>query len=453
MSDGYYESESFTIDDYGTYTVGANIVYQDFVDLSYSMEESEIIGHAPVAKNKPRYFVASKKDGKYSFSIKESSIITDPENEELTLVSVIQGNPDNTVSVEHKDGYIIVVAEKSGNIAFSLEFSDESGAVSTITLEGKVRDKVVKMMEDIFALLLIVLFVVKLISRNAEKKRCKQEIEENKIKIEEIHEEIQKTIKGLKETYVLDDVSEYNALYGAIENVCEDEFILQCFGLGEVVQYNVAESKDIVRKIKVADTLINQKEEFDSIEIAKKKYRELRRIRNTTNASIVKLETFFKELSVAIKKFTEQSPITNADVKKAKESLAELKKVMGSKIECTLEITGANNIYSGMFVGVDKKGIYRLDKDVKMSKIGCGYRALAEISEKIPEIILYGYQDEEGEKGIVFRSVTPFQIKEEADGDYYNEYTFYNLSRDKMYRFNTRSSEVGELKIAVCEEV
>ena len=177
IDNGKAISEKFTMTSYGKYNYSVNLSYKDFIDLNYSIDGITVEKTAPIPNNMSgREFIGEKTKEGIVFGIKESSLWTDPEGEEVFVTGVTQLNAVNPVSYEQRDGYVYITAKKASDIEFSLKLEDTSGMVSNVTVGGRVKNQgAIRIMQmgKAFLLALIIILIIAFVLLN---KRQKEEL-------------------------------------------------------------------------------------------------------------------------------------------------------------------------------------------------------------------------------------------------------------------------------------
>lgn len=453
------ESEEFVIGAYGTYTVGTRLVYDEYIDLNYSMPSDKITPLAPSVIDKEEIFSGTKTGEGIRFSIEETELVVDPEEEGIKLLSYGQGNPDNKVEVKHEDGYFIVTSEKTGDIKFTLKVSDATGMTSEVTVSGKVRDKLMVLMIQIAVIICALTAIILLFSYLGRKNKYKKMLSEKIKQFNKKYKEAIKLQEGFSEETVDKMTVEFTNLQEDIQNCNQDEAVITAFGLDKLIDdEGLYEFKKPLSKIlndlnKIKKKIGKLKSSVDDIQ---------------ANGSVKYLCTKCNEVDSAKKVISEiaerlesqksnyQSELQSMEqvLDDLTEKLFELKDMMEEEITCNLRVKGLTGEYTGTMkctkAGRNIQGYYRLDEDVQLISVGGSIETLRSLGgAQMPEIIVHSYmgeREEEDKTGLVFRSRTPFNIKEKADSDDENT-TYYELLKGREYKLFIRT--VGYIIISV----
>lgn len=453
-----YESENFVLDEYGTYSVKVRMEYEDFVDLSYSIDGGEIVGCAPIAKNKKEIFYADKHEKKEVFKIKTSDLYIDPEGEEVLIEKVVQMNEKNPVEVSEKDGFITVAAKKAGDIKFALNLKDASGLTSTVTVEGKVQDRLTMKIIQVLIIILILCILYLIIARRKNKKFAYREALAEKEKFQESYEVISSLYQDyLEESKKLEEIRE--ALETVIENLsetCEETFTeaqkeewdIQKYLENDFIEQRLAGIKGI------GDDFETEKGVMDTYNGAAKNPRK--------NDRVKALEEVLEKNREYRKQAQNAEEMLREKLQEYRKSLEELEDEVGDisekycdimdflerEIKCSLKLKwnkykGYKNCRSGRNY---LKGCYCLD-DVELLSLD-GVCTIKDIlQDESTNIFVYGYEDENGKEGLELRSISSFKIRDAAAGNDGKETKKAQLLRGREYRLNVKN--VGILNIRV----
>ncbi|MCD8356328.1 MAG: VWA domain-containing protein [Clostridia bacterium] len=208
-------SEPFTLAVDGIFSIGTELQYDDYLQLSYqNMLTADITNQAPAATNLSNStFSAQKKDAGMEFQIPVSDLFTDPEGGELTIsTDITQKNRDNPVEIQVENGVIYVTAQSTGDVAFEVTAADEEGNSSTAVVQGTVESKSVQKMKGILMRAIVVVVVVLLLlillikqkgkndkaKREAERAAQEQAVQES---LADAAEKLDRALEDYKEAY------------------------------------------------------------------------------------------------------------------------------------------------------------------------------------------------------------------------------------------------------------
>ena len=449
------ESEEFIISSYGEHIVGTTIVYDEFVNLSYPMPAIDVKpGEFIIYPMTDERFQGYKNNDGIRFTIKETDLIQDPEGEQITIEKVAQGNQDNPVSVELKDGYFIVTAKKTGDLQFAISVIDESGTTGVVSVEGKVQNKQVVdiMIGGMYGL--IIILVILFIRSVLKKKRLKTEIKEIK---ESIGKKYGNAMKSVKKFDLEEALSLYEKFGIMKEDILDYEDETTALAAFDLLKYIEEDSDDQFRDAMVdiltdstvtANHIKQRKKDADDVEEKGSVNRLRRKIRH-----LLGIEEEIDNLMAEMDRQYDIYLTTATDMKEELDLIQEkffaFDDMMQEIITSTIKVRVNDGEYRGKMTANSQTGYYSLVEDVKLlSRSGKHIETMKSlIGDQIPKIIVYNYQDDEGCEGLVLRSEDDFEIKESAVSASGETVKQYNLMRGCAYKLTIRGMGYIELEV------
>ena len=462
IDDGKVISEKFAMTSYGKYDYSVNLSYKDFIDLNYSIGGITVEKTAPIPNNMSgREFIGEKTKEGIVFGIKESSLWSDPEGEEVFVTGVTQLNAVNPVIYEQRDGYVYITAKKASDIEFSLKLEDTSGMVSNVTVGGRVKNQgAIRIMQigKVFLQALIVILIVAFVLR---RKQWKEKLKRYLDYFRQISSECDSIYSFCKsKTDELNDFKEtmYLYLHGKSESVIPG-IIEMSSGLTEEMQkiYGVSEyicdgyEENIVNAI---DTIFKEIEKAkmdmvfiqSGVDVIEKNPKPVKK-------SVKRMEEYCKkgeEIKAWLDSLNARSKEAAEKFEQELERLGdagnEIAEMLATEIQCKLKVQdisalagtrgsmGVRDI-SGNYI----QGYYGLD-DIRL--LG----GKGSLKEQLGTLGIYvcGYEDEETQDlGLKLQSIKKFRLKQST------EKTYQMMTEAVLLKGNTYdlmvNSRVGEV--------
>lgn len=430
-------STPFQITQYGNYRFSVKVVYEDFVNMEYSLPGSKVLGKAP------RTFAQSGRMGFYSCEeglykeFTEEELFEDPEKEEVRVVNVIQKNTDNPIKAVQEKGRIKIIAEKTGEFACELQLEDVSGLMSAVSVSGSIYDRGRRDMMEKIGIIMVVLLIVSVIGwrcakkaaerkkkrteeklmqtlgeQTQEMKRCQDTVSGLWENVQEINKQLpeidyEKKLQKFKE--LCDRLQPCQREHYYVDEYLENGLFLESYKKLNPLRADIRNHMELVSRVfKEADKSVPG---IDAIEIneelIKSYYETLGEAKNES-----------KKIKGCIEKYIEIAEFVRAGIASMDRICAEIEAMLGKPIECTLlmDIGELHGMKVCQKHGGYIKGYYVLDQAVQFYK-GGDYFSLKDIlGDEETDILVYGYEDEEGNKGLLLESTQYFKVKSKVTG-------------------------------------
>lgn len=439
VNDGVARSTAFAMDAYGEYSYSVNLIYEDFVDLKYSLSGISVGKTAPVTTNiESGDFRGEKTDDGIQFSVSESQLWEDPEGEAVTITDVVQLNGANPVAVTQQDGYVIVTAEKASDVEFELKLQDSSGMPTTVSVQGTVTDQgVIRTGKNIFAAALVIavllgcFFMLRKIGSKKTLKKLFEEFDQISGEFTAISdlcdEEGNRTEKNRSDMELLLHGDPEEELMGVIEMASKlTEEQQEAFGVTEFLteeyeQKTFQEANRIYQIIQdVNRTMYKARKEVKTISENQKDkknhhipIKSMNKNRSSAEESLELINKLYTELKAENDKLEEI-------LGKISDIGEGIDGILNEEIKCNLtvsEISAIPNARGTMsarkFSGANAKGYYKLEDILLLGGQGAlgSENNLGELG-----IYVYGYENTEtGEIGLCLRSSKTFALKDEEN--------------------------------------
>lgn len=434
VEEGVAASKAFTMDGYGEYSYSVNLTYENYIDLHYSLIGTSVGKSAPVTTNIDDEFQGEKTDEGIQFSIQESRLWKDPEGEAVTITNVVQLNAANPVSVDQKDGYVLVTAQKASDVEFELQLQDSSGMSETVSVKGTVKDQAVartaRNVSRVFLMLVTFLLIYYLVRKVLDKIELKKRIaefeqtsdsftavsklcEEEENRTDEyrsdmalyLHGDVEIDLTGIIEM-ALSFTVQQQELFGVAEYVKEG-FEEDAFREEDRIYKEIQDKNRTMYELGKRQKAIteNQKEK-QSVRASVKAMSENCSLAKECLEQINKLYSELKAENGSMEELLEK-------MEKAGEKLDD---ILSREIRYDLtvsEISAVPHTRGTMsartFSGAYKKGSYQLDAISLLGGNGTLGQRLGNLG-----IYVYGYKDEEsGAQGLLLNSLDEFAVKDE----------------------------------------
>lgn len=432
VEEGIAKSDAFVIEEYGSYSYEVHVAYEDFIDLRYSAEGGAIKKTAPTVHNMEngKFLGKKTKDGKMTFSIKESELYEDEEGEEIKIEKVTQLNKENQVTATQSDGYINVETDGTGEVNFTLQIVDGSGMEAEVTIQGELSDEALRSKVIIIIICALLVFGAIVLSvlfyiRRMNIKLGKMFLESDRIDIEfqktfnmyrEEKEKFQKNMSYMRRALYGDE--NVRGLLEFAELLDEDQredFGLNTYRADGYIENMLSEGENII-KDNANITQVIETEKINVEEIKKNPTRVL-----NANKKIKKYcEMVSKELKTLKEKHESlkvQNEKIHGKVREMGITAGTIDEMLERNIRCKLSVAAISAMPYERALKICRddggkyiKGFYKLD-DARV--LGNG-----NLGQNIGNtgIYVYGYEDDKGTIGLEIRSVRGFRCCPMSDG-------------------------------------
>lgn len=442
VNNGIVESNTFTIDDYGSYSYEINLAYEDFVDLSYSIEGGSISKTAPEVYNiSNRKFEGEKIDNGFNFSIKESELFYDLEGENVFIGNIVQLNAANPVTVEQEDGYINITAQNSGDINFVLQLSDASGMAAEVTVQGTVIDmeamRMIKIIAAVVVGMIFVILCVAIISREKKKKELKNmfiEFELVNTKFNGIIEVCNCEIKKLHEStgdlkLILHGDEVLPGLVDMVGKLTEEQ--VDGFDVQKYLQKDWNE--EMFHSIKSVENIVKEGRSnmvilSNIVKGAEDKQDNVKSTTSTMKECLINAATEYNKLERQCTNLKNQNMEIENMIIYTSAAADKINEMLTKEIPCDLLVRNISNMPNarGKKIAVDAhsrriRGYYKLDDVI------IGGRGLLGDNIGKTGIYVYGYSDDSGKIGLRLKSSNEFKWKQ-RDGQ-----TAYQSEKEAIF--------------------
>ena len=475
---GLITSVPQTWEGYGDYNYQVRVSYKDYIDLHYTFNTLTVAGTAPVTTDITDGVYETEKTetengSAFQFAIRESDLWKDPDGSEVTVTGITQVNTANPVNYEQRDGYVYITAEKAGDVEFSLNLENTSGMTAVASVKGKIKDLAEGRKVKSTIKIVIVVAVLGVIFKALRKINKKGKVNSESSKFEDLAKEIENTGKECKKLVV--DLNENNRMIQAClhgnparrkPGIIEMSWELKD-GLRELFHMEQYENPDFG-----ADISKLAKEGEDTLEKILNRVQTLRAEEKTLSDPNSKAaKRGMNYVLDRMKKNRIESEKNLQEVKKLKESLqnkkteaaqitetvvnlgGEMFEIISGTIKCTLKVTdisccpGISGIMSA--TGFDGKYMLNCYGLGEVDLIGLRNTNLGNKVKPL-DIYVYGYENEEGMKGLKLKGKDLFIIKEKNETEE-TETDQAILLQDHSYIL-TVSTDIGEVQMQLTVE-
>lgn len=459
QADENWESEEFTIDDYGVYTVVLNVKYQDLIDLNYTLAEGQIEGRAPVTYDKEEVYYGTRHQDAITFSLEKAELFQDPDGDQVTLGQVTQINKENPVEVEEQDGLVLVTAKTEGDIEFALNLQDETGLQSIATIKGEVRERGTITMAGyiIIAVCVIIAFLIIRSGGKRKKKKLEEQIRELQKRLASMIDQYEQAEKTVKDQRKKEKEMETNLtqLLKSLQALCkkrltkwqtEDYKVPEVLNQGTNLLGSIDGNSESPESILDLENIPDPRK-LRSADITGKTKGELKKLKKDLEEEIRSTEEKQEKLSDRDRTARDRYRKMEQLGDRASRLQMEILEMLNRPVTCdmTLEWGEYFGAKRARQKGKVLTGYYRLD-DVVFSAGGEKLTLGDFLKGETTGVYVHGSR-KEAEEGLFLRGEFPFRLREMSSGQEARSVKEALLHRGRKYTIDTESTGIMTLEV------